>query len=95
LVFSNGTPVTVTYARQVMLMQFINEARTDRYLVDDDQNAEDDDRLSVGERLFTLQERGPEPPELTINDRDAKTWLPIVLLALASKIEAFATQRLN
>ena len=81
--FPDGTPVTVTDAGRVMLMRFINEARTDCYLVEDDQNAEEDDRLSAGDRLFTLQERGPE---LVIHDRDAKRWLPVVFLDLATKI---------
>jgi hypothetical protein len=84
--FPDGTPVTVTDAGQVMLMRFLNEARTECYLVEDDQNAEDDDRLSAGDRLFTLRERGAEPPELVIHNRDVKAWLARVLLALATKV---------
>jgi hypothetical protein len=50
---------------------------------DDDDDAEV--RLGPGDALFTLQERGLEPPGLEVHNRDVKSRLAPVLLALATK----------
>jgi hypothetical protein len=73
----------------VTLLRVINEAqrghdRIDVFLAE----ADDDGEVRIGDqdRRFSLQERGAEPPELVVHDRDVKGWLGPVLLALATKI---------
>jgi hypothetical protein len=57
-------------------------------LGDDDAVDDGEIRLASKDRLFTLQERGAEPPELTVHNRDVSTWLSPVFLALATKISS-------
>jgi hypothetical protein len=88
IVDADGKPATLTDCGKVTLLRVINETRkgTDRidcFLVDDD---DDDEIRLASDRLFSLQERGPEPPELVVHNRDVKTWLAPVLLALATKV---------
>jgi hypothetical protein len=85
---AEGNPATLTECGSVLLLRILNEEkrghdRIDVFLSDDD---DDEVRLGSKDRLFTLQEHGPHAPELEIINRDVNAWLPIALLALASKI---------
>jgi hypothetical protein len=88
---AEGSPATLTECGRVALLRVIDETRKghdriDCFLIDDGDDDDLEVRLTPSDRVFVLQERGAEPPELEILNRDVRGWLGPVLLSLAQKI---------
>jgi hypothetical protein len=88
LVDETGAPGTIARIGRVFLVRALGDGeqkgadRLDVYLVDEE-NADDEVRL--GDMVYSLQEHGAEPAELEVKNRDVRSWLAPVLLALAEK----------
>jgi hypothetical protein len=87
----DGRPATLTQGGPVTLLRIVNEPqkgtdRIDCFLLSDDDDGDGEIRLASKNRLFRGQERGAERPVLRVHNRNAKSKLSRVLLALALKV---------
>jgi hypothetical protein len=88
---SESKPATVTECgTRLRLVRVIDETRKgfdqiDALLLGNEDDDDGEVRIGSGDRLFSLHEHGPEPPELEVHNRDVNAWLPTALLALALK----------
>jgi hypothetical protein len=90
-----GRPATITDCHDVALLRVIDDERLghdriDVFLVEHATETDTHVGLDGRDKLFTVIEHGGAPPELHVHNRDVASWLPPVLLALATKCAAAA-----